>query len=896
MGTFITEWEEGANKCREMFSSMSTAEATAFKLTEIAVAYKLDGWLINIENTLLINEVTRSDVDGSMKFKKSLVPYMQHFLRTLTEYMHKARPDSMVMWYDAVNTQGELKHQDTLTALNKPFFDCCDAIFINYTWEIEDPSNAVAILDDKSTEKRYDIYFGIDVFGRGATFATSQCSGYNVDKALQVLKRAGVSAAIFAPGWLLESEVNVSVDTESFFSQQQTKYIANLTTFWSSVKSSWDSEAMVAYTDPLSVSGYSVDDVDRNGDISIDFSHQPVGKKYYIDGIAFEHWKSNKDAYIDLHLQKIDMDTQTISQKSGGLRMDLCYDVVFTGSASLCITGIIHTRKSQSRFCLKSFGFEGDARRCIAQLDKSIGNSTTWLDIIYQSCTSEEQTKECKKNDSTCKTTFLVDSLRSSIQQGDNGGFLTLSEKPKANLTRLQQYGEMLRVQIVVSVLKNSCCDLGLVLNFAQDDDFEAKRREAWTKHRFTVDHNVRWKFERWQSAHSITLLGSNANSNRGINDNNKYDNKRVFYPSDVEYLVGSDSVRMPDHEKISTYVSELMKTTQMDDEEISLMVNENVKEGDTKVCSDTTWQVRTYLIPPGRLSAAGVIDRRLNSIELVCYGVGSYDQAKVPYRAYVGSVTLSKCPNIEVEQSLTLLKCRDQGIILKDIESSDNKCKIKMCGIPVLSHGTRTIQLSNAVSFKKNFNAIFTLNLKSSAWKWQCELQHLHDDTALMKKIQRTFTRQPYYILNTRQMVVPSSSLRVQCQPKCAYLFTIDSSNLPLDVNKYIDPSMTSSPTLPSVKIISLNRALDIDRGHLRLRQVLQLINTAGDDQYTGNMNVELQMQKIVETSCVCYCCMVIAFPRDGNTSAVFDFDANSVKLKNVKEVVLVQISENLK
>lgn len=212
------------------------------------------------------------------------------------------------------------------------------------------------------------------------------------------------------------------------------------------------------------------------------------------------------------------------------------------------------------------------------------------------------------------------------------------------------------------------------------------------------------------------------------------------------------------------------------------------------------------------------------------------------------------------------------------------------------MSHGTRTIQLSNAVSFKKNFNAIFTLNLKSSAWKWQCELQHLHDDTALMKKIQRTFTRQPYYILNTRQMVVPSSSLRVQCQPKCAYLFTIDSSNLPLDVNKYIDPSMTSSPTLPSVKIISLNRALDIDRRHLRLRQVLQLINTAGDDQYTGNMNVELQMQKIVETSCVCYCCMVIAFPRDGNTSAVFDFDANSVKLKNVKEVVLVQISENLK
>ena len=74
-------------------------------------------------------------------------------------------------------------------------------MFINYTWEKDDPVKAVALLDD--IEKRYDVYFGIDVFGRGKAFATSECSGYNVNKALQVLKRAGVSAAICAPGWLL---------------------------------------------------------------------------------------------------------------------------------------------------------------------------------------------------------------------------------------------------------------------------------------------------------------------------------------------------------------------------------------------------------------------------------------------------------------------------------------------------------------------------------------------------------------------------------------------------------------------------------------------------------------------------------------------------------------------
>lgn len=55
---------------------------------------------------------------------------------------------------------------------------------------------------------RYDVYMGIDVFGRG----TWGGGGFDVDKALGKIARAGVSAALFAPSWTMEDQT-----TGSFF-------------------------------------------------------------------------------------------------------------------------------------------------------------------------------------------------------------------------------------------------------------------------------------------------------------------------------------------------------------------------------------------------------------------------------------------------------------------------------------------------------------------------------------------------------------------------------------------------------------------------------------------------------------------------------------------------------
>ena len=70
------------------------------KMSQIQKFYGFDGWLINIENSLEPENVER----------------MKEFLKKLKKF-------GVVIWYDAVTVKGELKWQDSLTKLNKPFFD-----------------------------------------------------------------------------------------------------------------------------------------------------------------------------------------------------------------------------------------------------------------------------------------------------------------------------------------------------------------------------------------------------------------------------------------------------------------------------------------------------------------------------------------------------------------------------------------------------------------------------------------------------------------------------------------------------------------------------------------------------------------------------------------------------
>lgn len=97
----------------------------------------------------------------------------------------------------------------------RPFFQFVDGIFLNYNWKLKDLAMA------KKTAgpfRRYDVFVGVDVFGRGCYGG----GGWNTAAALEVIRQHDMSVAMFAPGWVLEC--NASAD-----------FLANQNRFWSAI-------------------------------------------------------------------------------------------------------------------------------------------------------------------------------------------------------------------------------------------------------------------------------------------------------------------------------------------------------------------------------------------------------------------------------------------------------------------------------------------------------------------------------------------------------------------------------------------------------------------------------------------------------------------------------------
>ncbi|KAK7276424.1 hypothetical protein RIF29_17563 [Crotalaria pallida] len=189
LGTFITEGDDGRAVCNELLSSKESAQLYAERLVELASELGFDGWLMNMEVTL----------------DPGQIPNLKEFVNHLSLKMHSAVPESLVIWYDSVTIDGQLWWQNQLNKYNKPFFDICDGIFTNYTWEEDYPKLSAAVAGDR----KFDVYMGIDVFGRN-TYAGGQ---WNTNVALDVIRKDGVSAAIFAPGWVYETKQGPDFET-----------------------------------------------------------------------------------------------------------------------------------------------------------------------------------------------------------------------------------------------------------------------------------------------------------------------------------------------------------------------------------------------------------------------------------------------------------------------------------------------------------------------------------------------------------------------------------------------------------------------------------------------------------------------------------------------------------
>ncbi|XP_060824230.1 cytosolic endo-beta-N-acetylglucosaminidase-like [Bombus pascuorum] len=180
LGTVITEREGIWDVILE---SQEEVRRFADALILVAKFYKFDGWLLNIENTI----------------KSEQVNNLIYFVKYLTENIHEAIRNSEIIWYDSVTNEGKLNWQNELNSKNIDFFLNCDAIYLNYNWMKSKLKNSLALAKNHSRDI-YDIYVGLDIWGRGCPGG----GGFNSSYALQKIRHEGLSVALFGPGWTHE--------------------------------------------------------------------------------------------------------------------------------------------------------------------------------------------------------------------------------------------------------------------------------------------------------------------------------------------------------------------------------------------------------------------------------------------------------------------------------------------------------------------------------------------------------------------------------------------------------------------------------------------------------------------------------------------------------------------
>ncbi|KAK3014089.1 hypothetical protein RJ639_009494 [Escallonia herrerae] len=345
LGTFITEWDEGRVTANKLLSSKESAQMYAERLTELAVALGFDGWLLNMEVNLDVGRI----------------PILKEFVRHLTQTMHSLVPGALVIWYDSITVNGDLNWQNQLNDSNKPFFDICDGIFINYSWLKDYPKQSATVAGNR----KFDVYMGIDVFGRN-TYGGGQ---WTTNVALDVIKKDDVSAAIFAPGWVYETKQPPNFQTAQ-------------NRWWGLVEKSWGiiqhyPNAFPFYSNPFEDPEFLM--------------YFPLGHGYHIsfDGVkvsdapwnnvscqSFQFWLDNSDHSLALNSMYVaHVSFKEASYNGGG-------NITFRGT--LEGTAYFTTRLFQAELLLRNLPVH------FIYSVKSDGSSLVGLSLDFASATKEK--------------------------------------------------------------------------------------------------------------------------------------------------------------------------------------------------------------------------------------------------------------------------------------------------------------------------------------------------------------------------------------------------------------------------------------------------------------------------------------------------------------------------
>ena len=210
LGTVIVEGAGGAENLGRMLRDVDSVLLCVRKLVEIQEQHGFDGWFINVE----------------VGMPASVVPHFVMFLQCLKDACHSFDADSIVLNYDSVVQNGQVRFQNRLSDGNKQFFDACDGVFTNYWWTAECPAHSAALADTRTK----DVWHGIDCFGRN-TFGGG---GLDCCKALDVIAKAKTSAALFATCWPWNG-----------CQEDRTQFESNDDAFWGRIRPFYKAEAVV---------------------------------------------------------------------------------------------------------------------------------------------------------------------------------------------------------------------------------------------------------------------------------------------------------------------------------------------------------------------------------------------------------------------------------------------------------------------------------------------------------------------------------------------------------------------------------------------------------------------------------------------------------------------------
>ena len=102
-GTLITEWKDGRKVWDEILKSDNCVENFVDSLVAICCHFGFDGYLLNVENAVPPECVSR----------------LEQFVKQIHRKLHDKISHAEVIWYDSVTKEGELKWQNELNHLNR---------------------------------------------------------------------------------------------------------------------------------------------------------------------------------------------------------------------------------------------------------------------------------------------------------------------------------------------------------------------------------------------------------------------------------------------------------------------------------------------------------------------------------------------------------------------------------------------------------------------------------------------------------------------------------------------------------------------------------------------------------------------------------------------------------